>query len=331
MKQILGAIVALAALSVASAHASCPLIGADLTWTQRALAGWALARDKELGIEKPYDPVIVVFEKACAWRLHPRAEAASGFTPTRTVLASGATHYVVWSAPLQGRVPLPDGSFVPPQKTSFASPLPGGGAFFAMAGPGLWGSDTLQSFAVFVHEMTHTQQQATLVRRAEQLAAEGVLAPDDTDDAIQKRYGNDRTFTAAVAEETRLLFAAAAAPTTAEAVRLARLAIQSIEKRRAAAFSGKTARLAEVEDLFLTMEGTAQWAGYRYLRNPAGGHLADKAALELMRGKRRPWSQEEGLALFLTLDRLDHGWRGEVFGSDLSYGLPLLKRALADR
>ncbi len=290
-----------------------------------------MARDEELGIAKPYDPVIIVFEKYCAWRLHPRAESAIGFFPTRTVLNSGATHYVVWSAPLQGRVPLPDGTFAPVQKISFASPLPHGGAFFVMSGPALWGNDTLLSFAVFVHEMTHTQQQATLGMRAEQLVAEGVLRPDDTGDVIQRRYQNDRAFASAVAEETKLLFAAAAAPTMSESIRLAGLAVQSIEKRRAAAFTGNAARLAEVEDLFLTMEGSAQWAGYRFLRNPAGGNLKDKDALEVMRGKRRPWSQEEGLALFLTLDCLNHGWRGEVFGTKPAYGLPLLKQALARR
>jgi hypothetical protein len=330
MKLLVTLFAAAVVLSGVTTHAACPLAGADMAWTQRALAGWALARDEELGIAKPYDPVIVIFEKSCAWRLHPRAEVAIGFTPSRTVLTSGATHYVVWSMPLQGRLPLPDGTFVPVQKISFASPLPGGGAFFAMSGPALWGSDMLQSLAVFVHEMTHTQQTA-LGKRTEQLSADGVLRPDATDDVIQRRYQNDRPFAAAVTEETKLLFAAAAAPTTAETVRLARLAVQSIDKRRAAAFTGNTARLAEVEDLFLTMEGSAQWAGYRFLRNPAGGNLKDKDAMEVMRGKRRPWSQEEGLALILTLDRLDHGWRGEVFGTKPAYGLPLLKQALAKR
>ena len=49
------------------------------------------------------------------------------------------------------------------------------------------------------------------------------------------------------------------------------LAKARIDARRAIHFVGGNAKYAELKDLFLTMEGVAQWVSYRWLTHPRGG------------------------------------------------------------
>lgn len=322
--------VIVAATNPASAGSQgCTLAGGDLRWIHRALSAWALARDRKLHLSHFYNPTIVLFESHCAWRLDPVRKPVPGTRPGNDVLEAAGMRYAIADMKLHGSVPLPDGSSAPVQKVSFTAPLRDK-AFMVMSGPELWHGNVEQSLGVFVHEMTHTQQRATLGARLNQLVRDGVIQSSDNDDVVQSRYARDPQFAASVDKETALLFAAAAAPTDHDAVAIARRAVASIKKRRGRVYQGKAGRLEEVEDVFLSMEGTAQWAGYQYLRDPEGGNLSSEKALALISGKKSSWMLQEGLGLFLVLDRLHPSWPREVLGSKLTYGVPLLERTLSD-
>ena len=84
-----------------------------------------------------------------------------------------------------------------------------------------------------------------------------------------------------------------------------------IRARHGRYFTGPTAAYAELESLFLTMEGVGQWAAYQLARTRAGG--TDAEALRLVRDNRKYWSQDEGLALFLLVDALVPAWQSRVF------------------
>src|SRR5207247_8412404 len=121
-------------------------------------------------------------------------------------------------------------------------------------------------------------------------------------------------FTAAYERERDLLFAAYAADSMGEARRLAGEALEAMNGRRAQFYTGADAVYADAEDLFLTMEGTGQYAAYAWLSDPRGAALhADEALTFIRRGGRR-WSQDEGLALFLVLQRLGVDWPAAAFG-----------------
>ena len=51
----------------------------------------------------------------------------------------------------------------------------------------------------------------------------------------------------------------------------------------------------------------------------------------MMSGRRRSWSQDEGLALFLVLDRLLPDWPALVFGAQSAGAAQLLERAVGER
>ena len=98
--------------------------------------------------------------------------------------------------------------------------------------------------------------------------------------------------------------------------------------RRARWFTGADAMYADLDDIFLTMEGIAQWAGYAWLVDPKGGGLSPAAALPGMRRGGRQWSQDEGLAILLVVDRLSPGWPTRAFAPEPAMALGLLSAAV---
>jgi hypothetical protein len=86
-----------------------------------------------------------------------------------------------------------------------------------------------------------------------------------------------------------------------------------MRERRARWFVGDNAPFAAIDDVFLTMEGMGQLLIYRYLRSPEGGAASEAEAIEGVRRGRRWWSQDEGLALMLVVDRLVPDWQQRAF------------------
>jgi hypothetical protein len=103
-----------------------------------------------------------------------------------------------------------------------------------------------------------------------------------------------------------------------------------MEARQKRWFIGENSYWKNYDDLFLTMEGFGQWNGYAWLSDPRGGGLTSAAAQEKMRGRRRWWSQEEGLALFLVIDRFVPDWPKRAFALNPALAIDLLRLA-ADR
>ena len=290
----------------------------DAAWSDAALAAWELARSSVLSVEAAREqPLMVFFDATCFYRAEIGTE---------------------WQgAPHNGAIPLPDGNGLPPRVASFAAPYDRDQrAFVAMALPTIWAADRVESAfgletlmtAVLIHEMTHTRQFYHFAPRLAEATARYQLPDDLDDDVVQTRFEGVPEVAADVGAERTLLFAAAASSDDAMARALAHEARMRIDARRSLHFVGSDARYTELEDLFLTMEGIAQWAAYRWLTHPRGGGRRDDAATlqDFRRGGRR-WSQDEGLALFLVIDRLVPDWRQRAFASSPARALELLAMA----
>jgi len=77
------------------------------------------------------------------------------------------------------------------------------------------------------------------------------------------------------------------------------------------------------------MEGVAEWAGYSRLIHPQGLGIAPEVALPGMRRGGRQWSQDEGLAIFLVVDRLVPDWQARAFAAEPATAMELLALAAA--
>src|SRR5690606_17590855 len=246
-------------------------------------------------------PTVFAIDGACTYRLPEGAVAA----------ASGLPH--------EGQPRFPDGGEAPLGPISFAS---GEGGYFAMSLPSVWreagvgsplGLETLMT-GVLLHEMMHIRQIALAAEALGDAAERAGIADDDlTDDIVQERFGADPAYLAAYVAERDALFAAADAASDDEARRLAAEALGLMRERRQRWFTGDKASFAALDDVFLTMEGMGQWLIYRYFRSPEGGGLAPADARPAVRRGGRRWSQDEGLALLLVVDRLLPGWQARAF------------------
>ncbi|MBN4073041.1 DDE-type integrase/transposase/recombinase [Crocinitomix catalasitica] len=87
--------------------------------------------------------------------------------------------------------------------------------------------------------------------------------------------------------------------------------------------------LKELDDIFLSMEGLGQYVGVAWLIHPKGGNLPIEVAVKGFRRNGRWWSQDEGLALFLILNRLTNpNWKDDMFGKEPKYIVALLKQTI---
>ena len=146
-----------------------------------------------------------------------------------------------------------------------------------------------------------------------QLTARYRLHDSISDNSLQESFEKDPAYVADYEAERNLLFAAAAAQTKDAARDLAAQALRQMRARHLRWFIGSNAKWKPLDDLFLTLEGAGQWAFYAWATDRQGLHLDSAIAIREVRRGGRYWSQDEGLALFLTIDRLVPGWQKMVF------------------
>lgn len=309
-------------LSVAQAQApvpgaACAMAPKERRWIETSLEAWEIVRAERLRLPGGFRPTIILFDGRCRFESRPGGRLR-------------------WAGePHGGQVRLPNGANVPAGVTSFASGDEGKSAFFVMALPPIWkearvplvlGYEAgLQS--VFLHEYMHATQVAYLKPAFDRLMRFQPPA-DISDDSLQAAFKADPAYVAAYEKERDLLYSAAREPDRERARALAAEALAAMKARQARWFTGQNAMWKAADDLFLTMEGIGQWSGYSWLVHPRGWALSPSTAESAMRGSRKWWSQEQGLALFLVIDRLLPGWQAKAFAPEPMLGIDLLAEAV---
>ncbi|MDX1480512.1 MAG: hypothetical protein R3315_02490 [Woeseiaceae bacterium] len=237
-----------------------------------------------------------------------------------------------------GSIALPDGETMPAVVTSFTS-SGAIGAFFVMSTPTVWrdagvsgGALDLETLmvAVLLHEASHVVQLSTYGLRVDDIQRRFGLPDSFGDDSLQERFEQEQAFTRSIARETDLFFEAAFAEDDDTAWRLAYEARELMRARAARWFIGEETYWREAEDVWLTFEGSGQWIGYHWLTSPWGADVTPAAAMEGFGRRSRWWSQNQGLSIALTLDRLSGPvWRRQAFGEGRLTLLEMLDELLA--
>lgn len=293
----------------------CRMEPADRAWLTRARAVWPIVQRELLKVDAEEPPELIVFDVRCRYVFRGGREIAD---------AHG------------GEVVVPSGKRIPAKPTAFAHPAQkGDGGFFVISLPSVFraagitsgaGLDALVE-AAFLHELTHTRQFYFANPMFRALTAQYGLPDDLDDDSLQALFEKNEAYTKAWKAERDLLFAAAAAADDASARKLAGEALRSILQRRETWFKGEHEQWIPLDELFLTMEGIGQWAAYAWWRDPRGRKLDAATALREIRREGRWWSQDEGLAIFLVVDRLVPGWQRLAFARKPETASSLLELA----
>ena len=309
---------ALAAQAGVSAPAArpCAMAPADRRWIETGIARWRAAQ-RDLLKQPPHAlPTIIAVDARCTYTAR---SARSGWRwPGR---------------PHGGTMRFANGVAQPVGPISFAAPDPAqpSGGFFAMSLPLVWraagvtselGLERLMD-GVLLHESMHARQFYFVNPAMEAWERRWGKDAGASDDAVQERFKGDPAYHAAFEAERDTLFRAAAAPTDAEARTLAADALRLMRARRVRFFTGADAKWLLLDDLFLQMEGLGQWLAYAWYVSPRGAALPPATVLPAVRRGGKFWTQDEGLALMLTVDRLVPGWQRDAFAAR-----PLLAEAL---
>jgi predicted DNA-binding WGR domain protein len=301
--------------------ANCVMSAEDQSWIEKALGNWPVAERRELLLQPSPLPTIVTISAACEFVATPREEG--------TLVWNGMHH--------TGNITLPDGKAVPFGVLSFAAPAEGKSStgYFVMSLPSVWRAQGIQSGlglerlmdGVVLHEMTHARQFYFVNPKMEELTRQYGLSDDVGDDSIQEFYKDNQAYVADYEKEREALYAAALARTDSEARTSARQALAMMRARRGKWFVGDAEKWKPIDDIFLTMEGLGQWTAYAWFTDKAGLHLDPEKVLPEVRRKRNRWTQDEGLALFLVVDRFVPGWQKYAFAAKPELAESLLARA----
>lgn len=329
MRAFLVSVFLLAAPAMSTQAASAPachLSPSDQAWLDGAMRAWDYTSREITRIGHVKRITANFFDADC-------------LVKSSTAMNGSPSH---WDAARHGgKVPMPGGGgTMPPAVTSFAmSDDKTGDNYFVMSTPSIWrkalksdaglGSLELLMTAVVLHEATHVAQMPTYGARIGKIATANKLPDDFNDDTIQGRFEGKPEFKESIAREVDLLLAAATAKDRADAVRLAAEARGLMKARQQRWYQGKDSYLTEAEDLFLTLEGSAQWAAYQWLVDPQGGAVDPRAAFGSFGWRGKWWSQNEGFAAFMALERLTgDAWRKQAFGAGEKTVLQMLDEAI---
>ena len=283
----------------AAANDGCEMGASDKEWLTAALEQWKITATRDLKRESIALPTVYAIDAQCLFTLE-RGDLNAGTAKQHN-----------------GKAELPGGPTVPVGPTSFAY----GSNQFVMSLPSVWraagvtsefGLEQLMT-GVLLHEIMHTMQSDLVTDVLEPIAEKAGVADQLSDDFLQERFEGRKAYVAAYEEERDALFAAAAAENDVIARALAAHALHLMRARHKRWLSGKNAHFAAFDGGFLTMEGAGQWLLYRYFSSlPEGQDDPDKV-MDAVRRNERWWSQDQGLALMLTLDRLLPGWQQRIF------------------
>lgn len=304
----------------------CSISESDQAWITRAVSAWHHTSSSITMIGHIDKLQAVFFDEDC-------------MLISDNSMAGNAQASPVWSRfAHSGSVTLPDGKIIPAGVHSFMQ-TKDDGAFIVMSLPSVWkdggvdggplGLETLM-VAVLLHEGTHVVQFPTYGKMVTKLVERYDLADSFNDDSIQQQFEGNTAFAASIQNETDLLFAAAVAADDAQAKSIAGKALTLMRARQSRWFTCKDGYLSEAEDLWLTLEGSGQWAGYSWLIDPHGADLSPEIAMAGFGIRSKWWTQKGGLALFLAIDRLGYDWKPRAFGDADLTATEMLSRALAE-
>ncbi|NOT93894.1 hypothetical protein [Ferruginibacter sp.] len=219
---------------------------------------------------------------------------------------------------------LPDKSVVVINLMSFAAEIPAEGkSFFVMPLPSFWkqagasskelGLENLIT-GVFIHEFSHSQQMQNFGKKMTAFEKQTNYGVEFNDDIVQNIFAKDTAYLNYYKKETELFYAAIKNNTVERSVVNEGLLL--MKQRQKEYFKGKYENLKEIDNFFLTMEGLGQYSMFLWLKHPKGGNIKREMAIEGVRRGRKWWSQEEGFALFLILDKLTvpKNWAKDMFG-----------------
>ena len=278
-------------------------------WIWNWINSWNFISRSTFALENTTPPKILFYDDQYVY-------TNSSISAPRGVHFSGPGLYdqeINWSKQLHNdTLVLPDNKKVPLQLMTFAAPMEEG-SYFVMPAPGYWKKVGLKNDIVstnkmlngiFVHEFAHTRQMETISQKLLGFQQSGKFNYPINDDIVQNYFQNDTAYTRQFRTEVDRFYNLLTIQNLSTLKSETKRCLEVYKTRQQDYLLPINSHLAEMEDLFLTMEGIGQYAMLSYYLSENGGNLSFENALMATRHNKRWWSQEEGLALILVYEKL---------------------------
>jgi len=326
--RFLACLISLAAAPAAVAE-PCALSADNRAFLEEALGAWERAHDQLLRVESHDFPWSVVFDTRCTWHLGYDPERLTGAQPVDWTFTVGGRPVRVVAVPHGDTVALPNGQSIPARGVAFTSlydyeTKP----FFVMALLDVWKQQPAAArhpdlrhiiLGVVSHEMAHTLQLPAVARRIHELEKRLDLPDNVNDDIVEEHFSGDRQYSETFDREVDTFYDAFRADDPEERLALVRRGLAMARARQAKYFVGEDGMYAQLEGLFLNMEGVGTLVSYKLGYSTETGRDLKRA--------RNSWSQDEGLALMLLVSELVPNWRKAVL-KDLASPFDLLEQSI---
>lgn len=318
--------------------AECRLGDSNRAFLEDALQDWQTAVARDLQLPHAPLPWIVAFDRECSWNLAPDPATADRDAWTPSELRFRGQPIFVKSERHGGTVRPPSGDPFPVSPRIYAAHAASlDRAYFVMALPDVFAADPQASKdpllrerlrSVVSHELLHTRQLAAVAAQVKSLRERYTLPEDIDDNIIQRRFGSNPEFRAAWERERDLFYEAVADGDQKSAGRKALEAIALMRVRQARFYTGADRPFERIEQLFLNMEGAAEWVRYKIHEHDHQRFKSHADIIQFIRGRENDWVQDEGLALVLLLDRFANGWQRRLLTPDMASPVDELERAM---
>lgn len=231
---------------------------------------------------------------------------------------------------------LPDKSVVPINLMSFAAEIPAENkSFFVMPLPGFWKQAGVTSkelglenliTGVFIHEFSHSQQMQNFGKKMTAFEKETNYGIEFSDDIVQHIFSKDTAYLKYYNKEIDIWYSSIKSKSFTK--RTVQEGLSFMKQRQDQYFKGAYENLTEIDNFFLTMEGLGQYSMYLWLKDPKGGNIKKEKAIEGVRRGGKWWSQDEGFALFLILEKFNQpaNWAKDMFGDKTVSVIALLSK-----
>ena len=307
---------------------------------QAVLDNWRDACRRHLHTPAVRLPWIIFYDEAAAWHVNPEEGRLPPHEASATRLRFAGREYplsrVVHDKGLwvPDRAPLPVEPratamvYANEQKPFIIIPLPSLFRKLAAADQ----APILDEFflGLSLHELTHTRQIVYAMRQIKRLRKQYRLPESLDDNMIESRFAGDEAYKRLFDEEQQHLSRAVLADKTDVCRRELAQVLAISRQRRARFFVGDRAGWAGLEDVFLALEGSAMWVQYQVTKDHAPKGQDWRQTLRWLAERMDAWSQQEGLGLFLVIDRLAAGWQACFLGPNMPSPFAVLRRVMRE-
>jgi len=310
-----------------------------LAWMQSVLDHWETTCSRHLQVSAEPLPWIIFYDENRGMHLNPEKRLLPSQSRVSSFLTFSGRVYPLIELRHRGSLWIPDGQALPvtsnaftmlyagDQKPFVTMPLP---AFYRKhSGGGTAPVLDELLLGLSQHELAHTRQVVYAAKRIKHLRTRYKLPDDIDDDIIENTFGKNREYVRMHEEERRHLSRAVFAYDLSLCREALAEALSASQRRRERFFSGTSRFYADLEDIFLSMEGRGMWVHYQLARDGASQDEPwHQTLFRVLQTAGDSWSENHGLKLFVLMDRLVPGWQRRFLARDFAQPSEVLAEAL---